>query len=337
MSDIRKLINLVESTQHVKEDSYTIKKGNNLSTIARRNGITLDALLDANPDITDPNKISIGQKIQIPNPTPVPGDNQGKFRPSKGQTMTSFAKSLGFDNVEEFIQAQENLGGGKIGVMKSGKYKGNKFVYADQDYVGKVTTSDANAGFQQSMAQQASAPQSATTVGFGSPPAGINAPDPGSPNTPKALKTIQSTDVDSPTSPVAPSIDMPPDVDMGQELDMPTIPQRTPSDPKDRLSFKDLLNRYPDSGKNNPLPQDFLDKNANIKVPDQARDHEPTITADPSQSKLSNILNPDSTYLKPTSSATGTFNPQGDLAVDKMYQKRLGKDQGLPSIKKYMK
>jgi LysM repeat protein len=330
MSNIRKLINLVENVQHIKEDSYTIKKGNNLSTIARRNGITLDALLDANPDIKDPNKIKIGQKIEIPNPTPVTGDSEGKFRPSKGQTMTSFAKSLGFDDVEEFIQAQENLGGGKIGVMKSGKYKGNKFVYADQDYVGKVTTSDANAGIQQRMKQPFTTDQP-VSVGFNAPPAGVTAADPGSPNTPKALDPIQSTDIDSATSPVPPSIDMPSDVDMGQDIQMPNVPKMK----MQGLSFKDLLNRHPGSGKNTPLPQDFLDKNANITVPDQSRDPEPKITADPSQAKIDKILNPNSTYMKPTTSATGTFNPQGDLAVDKMYKKNKGK--GLPSISKYMK
>ena len=46
--------------------AYTIKKGDTLSEIARDNGTTLKALKEANPQIKDLNKISIGQKIKMP-------------------------------------------------------------------------------------------------------------------------------------------------------------------------------------------------------------------------------------------------------------------------------
>ncbi|MDL2335243.1 MAG: LysM peptidoglycan-binding domain-containing protein [Chloroflexota bacterium] len=52
---------------------YRIKASDNsLTQIAHRFGITLRELLDANPQITDPNHIEVGQVITIPQPVPTP-------------------------------------------------------------------------------------------------------------------------------------------------------------------------------------------------------------------------------------------------------------------------
>lgn len=52
---------------------YKIKStDNSLTAIARRFGLTLRQLLDANPQITDPNHIQVGQVITIPEPPPTP-------------------------------------------------------------------------------------------------------------------------------------------------------------------------------------------------------------------------------------------------------------------------
>lgn len=48
---------------------YTVRPGDRLSTIAGRFGITVDAILAANPQITDANAIFSGQVIQLPHPT----------------------------------------------------------------------------------------------------------------------------------------------------------------------------------------------------------------------------------------------------------------------------
>ena len=46
--------------------SYTIKRGDTLSAIAKDSGIKLSELRDANPQIKDLNKIKPGQKIKVP-------------------------------------------------------------------------------------------------------------------------------------------------------------------------------------------------------------------------------------------------------------------------------
>ena len=46
--------------------TYVVKAGDTLSKIATRNGITLAQLLKLNPSITNPNKITVGDKINLP-------------------------------------------------------------------------------------------------------------------------------------------------------------------------------------------------------------------------------------------------------------------------------
>ena len=58
-----------EATPHL----YTIKSSDNsLTAIAHRFGLTLRQLLDANPQITDPDHIKVGQVITIPEPAATP-------------------------------------------------------------------------------------------------------------------------------------------------------------------------------------------------------------------------------------------------------------------------
>jgi LysM repeat protein len=46
--------------------SYSVQKGDNLTNIAKQNNVSLDRLKQYNPQISDPNKISVGQTINIP-------------------------------------------------------------------------------------------------------------------------------------------------------------------------------------------------------------------------------------------------------------------------------
>lgn len=63
-AEIQKLVNgLCKKPTYVIE--YSVKKGDTLSAIAKRNGVTVAELLKLNPGIKDPNKIYVGQKIRV--------------------------------------------------------------------------------------------------------------------------------------------------------------------------------------------------------------------------------------------------------------------------------
>jgi LysM repeat protein len=55
-----------EFTEEPAYTTYVVKKGDTLFGIAKKNGITLKALMDANPEVTDPKKLRVGQKLKIP-------------------------------------------------------------------------------------------------------------------------------------------------------------------------------------------------------------------------------------------------------------------------------
>jgi len=48
------------------DDKYKVKKGDNLTNIAKANNTTVQAIVQANPNIKDPNKIQAGQEINLP-------------------------------------------------------------------------------------------------------------------------------------------------------------------------------------------------------------------------------------------------------------------------------
>ena len=66
--------------------SYKIKSGDTLSQIAKRRGTTLKALLAANPQIKNPNKIRVGQKIKMSKPV------KGRKSVYQGMTKSEMAK-----------------------------------------------------------------------------------------------------------------------------------------------------------------------------------------------------------------------------------------------------
>jgi LysM repeat protein len=62
-----------EPTPQATPHLYRVKStDNSLTQIAHRFGLTLQQLLDANPQITNPDQIRVGQEITIPNPPPAP-------------------------------------------------------------------------------------------------------------------------------------------------------------------------------------------------------------------------------------------------------------------------
>lgn len=61
------------------ERTYVVQPGDTLWNIARRFGVSLDQLIAANPQISDPNRLQPGQVIRIPEaaPAPPPGTTDG--------------------------------------------------------------------------------------------------------------------------------------------------------------------------------------------------------------------------------------------------------------------
>jgi LysM repeat protein len=48
--------------------TYIVRKGDTLVAIAAKHNVTLEALRAANPEVTDPRKLQIGTKLNIPSP-----------------------------------------------------------------------------------------------------------------------------------------------------------------------------------------------------------------------------------------------------------------------------
>ena len=70
----------------MRKKSHKVKSGDTLSQIAKRHGTTLKALLAANPQIKDANKIRVGQKIKLSRPV------KGRKSVYQGMSKSEMAK-----------------------------------------------------------------------------------------------------------------------------------------------------------------------------------------------------------------------------------------------------
>jgi hypothetical protein len=80
---------------------YQIQSGDTLGQIARQSGMTVDQLLSANPQITDPNMIFAGQSLNIP----------GMAAPAQGGFLSNLFTGGGRDNVGNFGMIGDMAGG----------------------------------------------------------------------------------------------------------------------------------------------------------------------------------------------------------------------------------
>lgn len=110
--------------------TYTVKPGDNLSRIAQRNGMTLAQLLQANPQIKDPNRISVGDVVNLPGDySGVPDGSTDDTKPLPAAPVTATpapvseaAGALGEALAEELgiLSAKYETGGRGPGVVSSG-------------------------------------------------------------------------------------------------------------------------------------------------------------------------------------------------------------------------
>lgn len=68
------------------ENSYSVKKGDTLGEIAKAHGLSLETLIESNPQIANPNNIEIGDQINLPSSpapqAPVPNENSTPATPA---------------------------------------------------------------------------------------------------------------------------------------------------------------------------------------------------------------------------------------------------------------
>lgn len=95
-----------ELIQKIPVNVYIVQKGDNLSDIAKKSNISLDAILKANPSIKNPNQINIGDKIIIPI------DDSGKivsikdYKPIKSSDVN--VSAINDKQFIEYIKFNEN-------------------------------------------------------------------------------------------------------------------------------------------------------------------------------------------------------------------------------------
>lgn len=104
---------------------YTVVKGDTLGKIAKKNGVTLKALEDANPGVV-PNKLKVNQKLVIPaaaggtpatattDTTTATGTGEEIYKVKSGDTLTKIAKANG--TTVKAIETENNLTTTKIKV-----------------------------------------------------------------------------------------------------------------------------------------------------------------------------------------------------------------------------
>src|ERR1051325_2330778 len=109
--------------------TYTVKPGDTLSRIAMRNGVSLAQLLQANPQISDPNKIKVGDIINVPNDAlttdntkPLPSNVPTATAPTATAATAKAAGALGEALAETLgaLSAKYETGGRGPGTVSTG-------------------------------------------------------------------------------------------------------------------------------------------------------------------------------------------------------------------------
>ncbi|WP_339292683.1 LysM peptidoglycan-binding domain-containing protein [Paenibacillus sp. FSL W8-0187] len=91
---------------------YIVKEGDTLYELSKKYDVPLAKIIDANPQLVDPNKLDVGAKIKLPTePVPVPGGSQPiihKHTVKQGDSLWKLSKAWGV-TLKEIIDANPQL------------------------------------------------------------------------------------------------------------------------------------------------------------------------------------------------------------------------------------
>jgi murein DD-endopeptidase MepM/ murein hydrolase activator NlpD len=123
--------------------TYTVKPGDTVSKIARLNGCSTDQLLNANPQIKDPNKIKVGDVLTLPNGlSELTTDNTKPLPQPPKPPAPSAAGALGralADALGE-LSAKYETGGRGPGVVSTGSGDPGGVSYGSYQMATKMGT-----------------------------------------------------------------------------------------------------------------------------------------------------------------------------------------------------
>jgi LysM repeat protein len=90
--------------------SYVVRSGDTLSSIAQRFGLTLGQLMAANPTISDPNRIRVGQVLVIPPPgAPDEGPRSATFTDGSDDAVDSGGELVATPGYADITRASAEL------------------------------------------------------------------------------------------------------------------------------------------------------------------------------------------------------------------------------------
>lgn len=118
--------------------TYSVRPGDTISKIAMRNGITVAQLLQANPQVTDPNRINVGDVLNIPDSSTTT-DNT-KPLPSNVATAALGALGTAIADTLGQLSAKYETGGRGPGTVSTGSGDPGGVSYGSYQMASKMGT-----------------------------------------------------------------------------------------------------------------------------------------------------------------------------------------------------